>query len=279
MGKENSILILGSGTSTGTPIPACSCPTCSSNNPRNRRFRTSLLLQTASGNNILFDSTPDLRSQVLINQVNKIDGVVITHDHADHIHGIDDLRPFCFGPPLHSIPLWTSSHNAQTIVQRFPYIFPQWLDKPLPPQVGGGIPLIDLHKVELINNELVESNICQERFYHLPLPHGPYGESMASIHRSFAYLTDISDIPDIFVNKLKSLELDLLIIDCVRERFHPTHLNVKTAIQYILRIAPKRAGLIHMNHDLDHDQLEKEVKKVKEVEIFPTYDGQILTYN
>ena len=121
MGKENSILILGSGTSTGIPIPRCSCSTCTSSNPKDHRFRTSLLLQTAQGSNILIDTTPDLRSQVLINQVEKIDGVVITHDHADHIHGIDDLRPFCFGPPLHPIPLWTSQHNAKTIISRFPY--------------------------------------------------------------------------------------------------------------------------------------------------------------
>ena len=118
----NKITILGSGTSTGVPILGCKCKVCQSTEPRNKRFRSSAIIELENQKRILIDTTPDLRTQLLNNKVDHVDAVIITHDHADHTHGIDDLRPFGFKSNK-SIPVYTSEPAARSLTRKFPYIF------------------------------------------------------------------------------------------------------------------------------------------------------------
>ena len=159
MSEINKIIILGSGTSTGVPTSANHWGVCDPLNKKNYRLRTSILLETKHGQNILVDTTPDLRQQCLSNAINKIDSVIITHNHADHLHGLDDVRPFCYGPPTKHIPLYTSSDGAQEIRQRFPYIF-----NPKQVSLGGGIPLIDLRSISLLDHSITSFIISELTF-------------------------------------------------------------------------------------------------------------------
>lgn len=118
----NKITILGSGTSTGVPILGCNCQVCQSNDVRNKRFRTSALIQLHSKKNLLIDASPDLRTQLLQHKIDHIEGVIITHDHADHTHGMDDLRPFGFKAKK-ALPVYTDASTANDLTRKFPYIF------------------------------------------------------------------------------------------------------------------------------------------------------------
>jgi len=143
----NKITILGSGTSTGVPILGCKCAVCQSNDPRNKRFRTSVLLETNQSKTILIDASPDLRTQLLLTQTPKLDAVIITHDHADHTHGIDDVRPFTFNRP-EPLLVYTDLHTYQSLTIKFPYIFQR--EKVFAEgMLGGGVPLLDLQTIQV----------------------------------------------------------------------------------------------------------------------------------
>jgi phosphoribosyl 1,2-cyclic phosphate phosphodiesterase len=270
MSKSQKIIILGSGTSTGIPMLGCHCPVCSSKNPKDKRMRTSLLIRSANGKQILVDTTPDLRTQFLDNRIDKVDAAIITHDHADHLHGIDDLRPLCFGPPQRRIPIFTHEECARELEKRFPYIFKiedTLIDQKIP---GGGIPLLELHEV----NIGTQTKVAGEQFLFFLLPHGNM-HSLGLIHGKFCYIPDAKSIPDETVKMLKERKLDLLIIDCLKPGKHDTHFTVDEAFHYIHIIAPKRAGLIHMSHHLFHDDLAKQARHRHGEHVCPVYDGQI----
>lgn len=265
--KKNEIIVLGSGTSTGTPIATCSCEVCHSSDLKDTRLRSSILIQAANGQNILIDTTPDFRTQCLREGIKKIDSVIITHAHADHCHGIDDLRPFCFSTPPKYIDIYTSNETAQELVTKFDYIFNSR------PQNGGGIPLLSLKPIEW----RMTQKICDEDFIFFPLPHG-HLPTVGFRLGSFAYCIDCHDIPDDVLPLLSDPGLDLLIIDCVRHRPHGTHLHFEKTIDLIHKIKPQRAGLIHMNHDLSHQWLEKTCRQYKDIDIFPLYDQMRLEF-
>lgn len=251
-------------------MPGCFCLTCTSLDHRDQRMRSSIFIETKNGKKILIDTSPDLRSQLLLNKISAIDFVIVTHDHADHLHGIDDLRPFCFGPPPREIPIYTNDSTKKAIEERFPYIFKQ---SPLP-NIGGGIPRLKLHAVELEKKIIIED----EEFTFFNYPHG-YGQTMGFIHDHFAYIVDCSELSESLINLLKSRNLDLLIIDCLQIRAHGTHLSVSKCFDYIKRITPNRAGLIHMSHhDLTHRSLEGLARKEFGEKVFPLYDQQLLFY-
>jgi phosphoribosyl 1,2-cyclic phosphate phosphodiesterase len=211
-----------------------------------------------------------LRCQLLTNKISAIDFVIITHDHADHLHGIDDLRPLCFGPPPKEIPIYTNEATKKSIEERFPYIFkPSTL-----PNIGGGIPRLKLHSVVLEKTVIIED----EEFLFFNYPHG-YGQTMGFIHDGFAYIIDCSEIPDALIALLKSKQLDLLIIDCLQIKPHGTHLSVDKCFHYITEINPKNAGLIHMSHaDLTHSSLETLAERKFGKKVFPLFDQQKLFY-
>lgn len=267
--KQNKtvILALGTGTSTGIPTVGCHCKVCSSENPKDKRLRTSLFISTLSGKKFLVDTTPDLRTQLLAHQIEKLDFAIITHDHADHLHGIDDLRPLSFKTGK-SIPLYLNEKTKASIEKRFSYIFP----RPGEPSLGGGIPKISLHKVELNTNLIIEN----EPFYFFNYPHG-YGETMGFIHRSFAYIVDCFELPLPLLEFLKAQNLQCLIIDCLKRGTHGTHLSVEKCFEYIKTIGPQMTGLIHMGHDLSHQELtEMANSSFPKGSVFPLFDGQAL---
>ncbi len=270
---NNKITILGSGTSTGIPMLGCHCEVCSSSNPKNKRLRTSIHIRTPRSS-FLIDTGPDLREQLLRNKIEDIDFAIITHDHADHTHGIDDLRPLCFGPPVKEIPIYTYKACLDALTHKFPYIFQadKIFSKERPP-LGGGIPRLKLFEISAPSKEVIHG----EEFEFLLLDHG-YANALGFIHEKMAYIIDCHELSVSQLEKLKERELDLLIIDCVTDGEHKTHLNVEKAFKYIKEISPKRAGLIHMNHALEHEELENRAKANFEYPVFPLYDSLRLKY-
>lgn len=272
LNQKNSLIALGTGTSTGIPMMGCHCPVCTSLDHRDKRLRTSIFIETKIGTKILVDTTPDLRTQFLDNKISDIDFVIITHEHSDHVHGIDDLRPLTFGPPKREIPIYCNSETSKTLEKRFEYIFTK--RNPKTPILGGGIPRLSLNPVILMK----ETEIQGDKFFFFNYPHG-HGETMGFIHEKMAYIIDCLEIPDEIVSILKSKKLDLLIIDCLQKGTHSTHLTVDRAFEYIKRINPNQAGLIHMGHDLSHRELLKmATQEFGGNKVFPLFDQQKLIY-
>lgn len=272
---HNEMIILGSGTSTGIPMLGCHCSTCSSKNILNTRLRTSVHIKTESGVQFVIDTGPDFRTQMLTNKLETVDFAFITHDHADHTHGIDDLRPLCFGPPAREIPIYTHTECYEQLKGKYPYIFQRdkLFSKDRPP-LGGGIPRLRLEEL----NQTMKQTILGEEFEFLILNHG-YTRTLGIIHKKMAYLIDCNEIDDDQVKLLKDKNLDLLIIDCVTDNDeHKTHLSKNKAFSYIERISPKQAGLIHMNHALEHKELESSAKEKFSFPVFVTFDTQRLKY-
>ncbi|MBP9680504.1 MAG: MBL fold metallo-hydrolase [Bacteriovorax sp.] len=270
--KLNTLTALGTGTSTGIPMIGCSCQVCRSIDHRDKRLRTSIYIETAKGNRILVDTTPDLRTQFLSNKISDIDFAIITHEHADHLHGIDDLRPLTFGPPSKEIPLYCNKATREAILKRFEYIFLK-RDLKKHPLLGGGIPRLSLHQVELEQECILHG----EKFFFFNYPHG-HGETMGFIHDKMAYIVDCMEIPAHLLKLLEQQNLELLILDCLQRANHSTHLTVEKAFHYVKAIRPKRCGLIHIGHDLSHIQLQKLAFLEFGEKVFPLYDQLKLFY-
>jgi phosphoribosyl 1,2-cyclic phosphate phosphodiesterase len=268
----NKITILGSGTSTGVPILGCKCKVCQSTDPRNKRLRTSALIETIQSKTIIIDTSPDLRSQLLQHKDEKIDGVIITHDHADHTHGMDDLRPFTFkrAKPLE---IFTNEATAQQLTQKFAYIFQRQKYFENKAILGGGIPLLDL--VTITNEHFP---IAGEDFYFYHTPHG-HTNSLAMRHGKMAYIVDCQEISAEILTALQKEKLELLIIDCLRYQPHQTHLHLEKTLQYIQAIGPKLAVLTHMAHELDYLELTAQLRQRGINNVFPAIDGQTFHYS
>ncbi len=268
--KYPYLIALGTGTSTGVPMLGCNCPVCTSPKRKNKRLRTSFLLVTSSQKHILIDATPDLRTQLLSNRIQNIDSLIITHDHADHVHGIDDVRPFCFAKPPRRLPVYTGKDTKARLIQHFPYIF----DPKETPTLGGGIPLLDLEEIAWREKKIISN----EEFIFFPLPHG-HLNSMAFIHQKLGIISDCSEVPEEVVTAFKEAKLKILIIDCLRQqRKHSTHLILEEALAYAEAIGAEFTGLVHHGHQTDHYALSKELNKKYRGRILPLYDGQILSY-
>lgn len=226
------ITILGSGTSTGVPMVGCGCPGCSSDDPKDKRTRASLLI-CHDGRSILVDAATDLRFQALREGIGRIDAVLFTHPHADHVNGIDDLRGFHF---LHRdiIPCYGSRDTLATLEAGFRYIFHEH-------EGSGYTPLLQPVEVDgpfgLFGLDVVP----------VPLMHG---RTAALGYRigSFAYLTDCSAIPEQSLPLLEGLEL--LVIDGLRWNPHPFHFNIEAAIAATRPLGPARTVLTHLTHDV-----------------------------
>jgi len=268
----NKITILGSGTSTGVPILGCKCAVCQSNDPRNKRLRTSALLETKRAKTILIDAAPDLRTQLLNTKIQKLDAVVITHDHADHTHGMDDVRPFTFGRsgPL---PVYADDYSRNSLTVKFPYIFQREKVFAQKPIIGGGIPLLDLHSLSVGKNLVVE-----EELHVFPLPHG-HGDSLCVRHEKMGYIVDCREIPDPVLKHFRDAKLEILIIDCLRYQPHQTHLHLDLALQYIDAISPRVAVLTHLGHEMDFLDLTHQLRKRGSTNVFPALDGQSFLYS
>ena len=229
------LTVLGSGTSMGVPTIGCRCAVCTSSDPRDRRTRPSILVDY-DGHRILIDSSPDFREQAIREGIQHLDAVLYTHAHADHILGLDDLRPLTFHRPG-KIPLYAQPPAATVIRRMFQYIF------------AGDYKYGGLAQVEL-SEFTAPIELFGATFHPVPVMHGD-AEICGFRIGSAAYLTDFSDIPTASEAMLRGL--DILILDALRRKPHPTHSTVENSLAIIERLQPRRAFFTHMCHDLGHE--------------------------
>jgi phosphoribosyl 1,2-cyclic phosphate phosphodiesterase len=232
------LTFLGTGTSTGVPSIGCECETCTSEDPRDQRLRVSILIEHA-GQSVLIDTSSDFRQQALRCGLKRLDAVLVTHCHADHIFGLDDIRPlnFRFG----ALGLYANERAWVDIRRIFKYIFE-------PSHFGGGLPQIIPHIV------FPEASFClgpDLKITPLEVTHGRL-PVMAYRLNDFAYATDLSEIPPATMGALSGL--DVLVLDCLRFKEHPTHLWLDKALDYIEKLKPRRAYLTHIAHDVKHER-------------------------
>lgn len=228
-------LILGSGTSTGVPAIGCSCTVCQSDAPRNKRTRCSALIRY-EGKTILLDTSTDLRWQALREGIDQIDAVLYTHSHADHVHGIDDLRSFNRrGEP--AIPIYGDSRTIEGLTRTFRYIFQ-------PRENSSWTPRLLPRSLE------APEEICGLPILPIPLEHGS-GRSQGYRVGPMAYLTDCSGLPDGSAMQLQGLEL--LVIDGLRHRPHRSHLTIAQACELARELGAQRTVLTHLSHDVDYE--------------------------
>ncbi len=243
--------MLGSGTSMGVPTLGCKCRVCASTDPRDKRTRPSIAVQY-EGRCVLIDSGPDFRQQALREGIDHIDAVLYTHAHADHILGLDDLRPLSF-QRTEKIPLYADQATASVLERMFEYTFSDSNKYPFKARVALQ-PLTDVTPLFGIN------------FRRVPLLHGQL-QTVGFRFGSAAYLTDMSDIPESSFPLLENL--DVLILDALRLTPHPSHANVEQALKFIERIQPRQAYFTHMSHEILH----AEVEPTMPANVRLTYDG------
>ena len=230
------LTFLGTGTSTGVPSIGCECETCISDDPRDKRLRVSILIEHA-GHSVLVDTSSDFRQQALRAGLKHLDAALITHCHADHIFGLDDIRPLNFR--YGALGLYANERAWVDIKRIFKYIFE-------PSHFGGGLPQVIPHTV------VPGASFCLGKdllIMPLEVIHGRL-PVMAYRFNDFAYATDLSEIPPATMTALR--DLDVLVLDCLRFAEHPTHLWLDKALEYIEKIKPSRAYLTHIAHDVKH---------------------------
>jgi phosphoribosyl 1,2-cyclic phosphate phosphodiesterase len=230
------VTLLGTGTSTGVPSIGCECETCTSDDPRDKRLRVSVLVEH-DGQTVLVDTSSDFRQQALRAGLKRLDAVLITHCHADHIFGLDDIRPLNF---RHGALGVYANERAWVDIRRiFKYVFE-------PTHFGGGLPQVVAHTVVdgapfCLSPDL---NVTPLEVIHGALP------VVAYRFNDFAYATDLSEIPNASLESLR--DLDALVLDCLRVRPHPTHLTLESALAYVEQLRPRRTYLTHITHDIKH---------------------------
>ena len=248
---------LGTGTSTGNPEIGCHCEVCTSSDKRDIRLRASVLLEI-EGKRILIDCGPDFRTQMLktleTDYFTDLEGVILTHEHYDHVGGLDDLRAFCRNGAL---PVYTEDYVAETIRARVSYIFEK--------HKYPGIPNLELISIKNQPFFISGIEIIPVRLIHGCLP--IFGFRI----NDYAYLTDLKTIPEEEFEKLK--DLDVLVINALRHKEHIAHQNVQQALQTIERINPRRAYLTHVSHHFGlHSQMEQKLPE----NVFIAYDGLVI---
>ena len=255
------ITILGSGTSIGVPEVGCTCPVCVSDDPRDKRLRCSGLVEV-NGVRILIDCGPDFREQMIrLNDFKPIDAVLVTHEHYDHVGGLDDLRPFC---RFKDVPVYAEPYMAQRLRERIPYCFAE--------NLYPGVPRITLNEVlpdtpfYVTNAEGTQVEVLPIRVMHAKLPILGYRIG------NMAWITDMSSMPESEYEQLN--DLDVLVMNALRPKPHPSHQSIDEALENVCRIEPKRAYFVHMSH---HIGLHAEADKLLPPHVRFAYDGLEIT--
>jgi phosphoribosyl 1,2-cyclic phosphate phosphodiesterase len=230
------LTVLGSGTSMGVPTIGCDCSVCHSTDPHDRRTRPSIML-SYGGRHVLIDTTPDFREQALRENITQLDAVLYTHTHADHILGIDDLRPLTYRHKPGKLPFYATPRNCEFLRNMFRYIFEA-------DYKFGGLPLVELLPIE----GAVE--LFGAKFEPVTVIHGET-PILGFRFGSAAYLTDHSSVPAESLEKLR--DLDILFLDALRYKPHPTHSTVEQSLQIVAEVKPKRTFFTHICHDLPHE--------------------------
>jgi phosphoribosyl 1,2-cyclic phosphate phosphodiesterase len=257
------ITFLGTGTSTGVPSIGCTCAVCRSSDPRNKRLRPSISVKVLAGEftgaTILVDTTPDMRTQVLRAGITRLDAVLITHTHADHIFGMDDIRQFNFHQKQR-IPVYGTPTTLDYLCRVFSYCFTQT-------QEGGGKPQIDLNPIAIGESFIV----CGVTVTPLTVLHGTFPVTAFKFGDHFAYVTDVSAIPEETQSLLTGLET--LVLGTVRYDPHPTHFGLHQAVEAAQGLGVRQTYFTHLSHHFDHATLQSELPSG----IAPAYDGLQLT--
>jgi len=253
---DHFLTFLGTGTSVGVPVIGCSCPVCKSTDPRNNRTRSSILVTTRE-TTVLVDSGPDLREQALRENISSIDAVIYTHSHLDHVAGFDEMRAFCWGKS-EPLPLYATASCLGVLQSMFGWAF-------LPDNTHSGYIRPAPHPIT------PEFRIGDLTVRPLPVTHGSV-ETIGLIfvtddHFSFAYLPDVKTIPESTMALLENL--DLLIIDSLRNTPHSTHLSLPEALEISERLSPRKTLLTHISHELEHGSLAARLP----AGVSPAHDG------
>lgn len=252
MSRKNAITFLGTGTSQGVPVISCNCEVCSSSDPRDNRLRTSVLVEIGD-HTIVIDTGPDFRQQMLSNKVSNLSAVLFTHEHKDHVAGLDDVRPFNF---IHkkAIDVYAEKRVQDAIRREYAYIFAEYQ--------YPGIPQINMNLIHNTPFVIRDIEVIPIRVMHYKLPILGYRIE------DFCYLTDVKTIPNSEFDKLKNIQV--LVINALRKEEHISHLNLKEALALIEKIKPQKAYLTHLSHRFGRHAIE-EPKLPKNV--FIAYDG------
>jgi len=253
---RGQLILLGTGTSTGVPSIGCPCEVCASTDPRDKRTRCAALVGLPEGN-LLIDTPPDLRQQLLRERVGIVHSVLFTHEHADHIFGLDDLRLFQFYLG-HPVPLYCEPLVEERIRKSFDYAF-----SGAEPTHVGAVPQLTFHRIGPDPFELLGGRVAPLR-----LKHGPRIDVLGFRIGNVAYCTDTNGIPPESMPRLEGL--DVLVIDALRNRPHVTHFSLDEAIEVARQLKPKRTIFTHMSHDLGHARTNAILPAGMEL----GYDGQ-----
>jgi phosphoribosyl 1,2-cyclic phosphate phosphodiesterase len=253
------LTFLGTGTSFGIPQIGCGCAVCASGDPRDKRGRTSVVVQEG-GKAILVDTPPELRVSMVREGIRAVDAVIYTHDHADHTHGIDDLRALS-GHHRGTLPIYGPADALERMAVKFDYIFRPDV-RPIP---GSSRPAVTVTALEAgVHATIAGMDVLPLRFSHGP------SEVFGYRFGQIAYLTDVKEVPAAERAALKGL--DVLVINALFHRSHPTHLSIPEAVETALAIGAKRTFLTHLTHETGHAALEAELPP----EVRSAYDGLVV---
>lgn len=264
---KQRLTILGCGPSGGVPRLGPDWGKCEPSNPRNRRRRCAALVDRFGPDgrtSVLIDTPPDLREQLIDARVTKLDGVLYTHDHADHTHGIDDLRVVCYAMKRR-VDVYFDEHTRDSLLSRFSYCFAT-------KEEGGYQPILKPHDIEPGKGVRIDGGGGIVEALVIPQVHGPI-PSLGFRFGKLAYSPDISGFPEGTDELLSGL--DVWIVDALRNTPHPSHFHVKRALEWIEKLKPKRAILTHMTTDLDYDALRRDLPDHVE----PAYDGMTIEFD
>jgi len=239
---EATLTFLGTGTSMGVPTLGCDCVVCTSTDPHNRRTRPSIRL-AYDGRTVLIDTGPDFHAQAVREGVRRVDAVLYTHGHADHVMGFDDLRPLSFYAKG-NLPIYADDKTAKNIERIFEYTFRKEDRYPTSARV-------EIHRIDPIPGAGID--LFGACFRRIPVTHGRE-EITGYRFGNAAYLTDMSDIPEVSLPLLQ--DLDVLVLDALRRDPHPSHSHLDKSVAIVEQLKPRRAFFTHMSHDLDHASTE-----------------------
>jgi phosphoribosyl 1,2-cyclic phosphate phosphodiesterase len=259
-GARLRLIFLGTGTSFGIPQIGCSCATCTSSDPRDRRSRVAVVVESAAGTRVLIDTPPELRLQLIGAGIDRVDAVFFTHDHADHTNGIDDVRAISVrraGP----LDFYGPAAALARIAKRFDYIF----DDSIQPLPGTSKPQGRLRPVEPGSSVAVGDLQATA----IALPHGP-GHVFGYRFGPLAYVTDASDVPDDVITALRGV--DVLVLNALFHRGHPMHLSIPGAMAVARSVGAARTYFTHLSHENLHARLMEELAP----DIHPAYDGLVV---